>query len=53
MKFVVTDVGYVGLTTGVALAYLGHQVACVAKDPGKLELLFRGKTAFMTTGWKS
>jgi len=31
----------VGLTTGVALAYLGHEVLLVEKDPVKLELLQR------------
>lgn len=30
-----------GLTTGVALAYLGHEVLLVEKDPVKLELLQR------------
>ena len=44
MNVVVIGAGYVGLTTGVALAYLGHEVTCVEKDPGKLELLFRGKS---------
>ena len=44
MNVVVIGAGYVGLTTGVALAYLGHEVTCVEKDPAKLELLSRGKS---------
>lgn len=38
VKVVVVGTGYVGLTTGAALAYLGHQVTGVDKDPGKLDL---------------
>lgn len=44
MKVVIVGAGYVGLTTGVALAYLGHQVTGVDKDPSKLELLYEGKS---------
>lgn len=44
MNVVVIGAGYVGLTTGVALAYLGHEVICVEKDLAKLELLSRGKS---------
>lgn len=44
MNVVIIGAGYVGLTTGVALAYLGHEVTCVEKDPGKLALLSRGKS---------
>lgn len=35
--------GYVGLNTGVAAAYLGHDVVCVDKDRAKLKLLSEGK----------
>jgi len=42
MRLTVVGTGYVGLTTGVALAYLGHQVACVDKDRDKLSLLREG-----------
>ncbi len=39
MNVTVIGCGYVGLTTGVALAYIGHQVIGVEKNPEKLELL--------------
>jgi hypothetical protein len=35
--------GYVGITTGVALANLGHQVTMLDADGAKIELLDRGK----------
>ncbi len=35
--------GYVGLTTGAALAYLGHEVCCLDKDESKIELLQQGQ----------
>ncbi|TDA64541.1 MAG: UDP-glucose/GDP-mannose dehydrogenase family protein [Clostridia bacterium] len=44
MKVAIIGTGYVGLTTGVALAYLGHEVAGVDKDPNKIELLQDGKS---------
>lgn len=44
MNVTVIGTGYVGLTTGAALAYLGHRVTCVDKDPAKLELLCRGRS---------
>ena len=33
MKVVIIGTGYVGLTTGVCLAHVGHEVICVEKDP--------------------
>jgi UDPglucose 6-dehydrogenase len=39
----VIGTGYVGLTTGVALAHLGHQVTCVDTDEAKLETLRAGR----------
>lgn len=44
MKVAIIGCGYVGLTTGVALAYLGHQVTGVEKDQDKLGLLLKGKS---------
>lgn len=38
--------GYVGLTTAVALAYIGHEVTGVEKDPKKLEILKEGRVPF-------
>ncbi|WP_245575099.1 UDP-glucose dehydrogenase family protein [Meiothermus rufus] len=43
MKVAVIGTGYVGITTGVTLAYVGHQVTCVDVDPQKLALLRAGK----------
>ena len=37
LRVVIIGTGYVGLTTGVALAYLGHQVVGVDKDLRKLD----------------
>lgn len=42
MKIVMNGAGYVGLTTGAALAYLGHQVTCVDIDEAKIESLKNG-----------
>ncbi|MBC7294512.1 MAG: UDP-glucose/GDP-mannose dehydrogenase family protein [Thermoleophilia bacterium] len=50
MNVAVIGAGYVGLTTGVVLAYLGHRVTCVDKDPAKLELLCRGRTPIHERG---
>ena len=50
MKVTIIGCGYVGLTTGVALAYLGHQVTGVEKDQDKLELLIQGKSPIHEQG---
>lgn len=42
MKVTIIGTGYVGLSTGVCLAYLGHQVACVDTDERKIERLKQG-----------
>ena len=44
MKVTIIGTGYVGLTTGVCLAYLGHQVTCLDADPRKIETLEAGQT---------
>src|SRR5271156_5280066 len=46
MNVTILGTGYVGLTTGACLAYLGHQVHCVDADPKKIEALERGKMPF-------
>ncbi len=43
MKVGVIGCGYVGLTTGVCLAELGHTVVCVDNDEEKIKKLFSGK----------
>jgi len=50
LRVVIIGTGYVGLTTGVALAYLGHQVVGVDKDLRKLELLQKGKSPIHEPG---
>ncbi len=42
MKVAIVGTGYVGLTTGVALAYLGHDVSCIDVDPAKVAQLKKG-----------
>lgn len=42
MNISVIGTGYVGLTTGVALAHLGHKVVCADIDEAKVELLNKG-----------
>ncbi len=43
MRVTILGTGYVGLTTGAALAYLGHDVSCVDKDESKIERLKQGE----------
>ncbi len=42
--------GYVGLTTGVALAFLGHAVKCVDKNPEIVNKLERGISTIFEPG---
>lgn len=46
MNVAILGTGYVGLTTGACLAYLGHEVHCVDADPKKIEALERGEMPF-------
>ena len=41
---------YVGLTTGVCLAYLGYPVTCVAVDLEKIGMLERGRSPIHEPG---
>ncbi len=50
MKALVVGTGYVGLTTGVALAYLGHKVTCLDVDPRKIEMLQVGQVPIYEPG---
>lgn len=43
MKVTIIGTGYVGLTTGVCLAYIGHQVTCLDAVEQKISLLKEGK----------
>lgn len=42
-QIVVIGAGYVGLTSSVCLAHLGHNVTCVDIDSNKVDLLNRGE----------
>ncbi len=44
MNVAIIGTGYVGLTTGTCLAYLGHDVVCVDSDPAKVARLRAGET---------
>src|SRR5271170_4027826 len=44
MKVWIIGTGYVGLTTGVCLGYLGHKVTCIDSDTNKIGMLQAGKT---------
>lgn len=50
MKVAVIGAGYVGLTTGVALAYLGHDVFEVDKDPSKIDRMKEGHSPIHEPG---
>jgi UDPglucose 6-dehydrogenase len=46
MNVAILGTGYVGLTTGACLAYLGHEVTCVDPDASKIGALQRGEVPF-------
>lgn len=50
MNVTIIGTGYVGLTTGLALAYIGHKVTGVDNNPEKLELLCNGKSPIHENG---
>jgi UDPglucose 6-dehydrogenase len=50
MNLVMIGTGYVGLTTGVGFATLGHHVACVDIDAGKIARLDVGEVPFYEPG---
>ncbi len=43
MRVAIIGTGYVGLTTGVCLGYMGHSVACVDLDEAKVDCLRQGR----------
>lgn len=43
MNVCIIGTGYVGLTTGVCLAFVGHQVTCLDSDESKIAALQAGK----------
>jgi len=50
MKVCVIGTGYVGLTTGLCLAWTGHDVACVDVDSEKVARLSRGESVIYEPG---
>ena len=50
MNVTIIGTGYVGLTTGAALAYLGHNVTCVDKNADIVETLRRGESTIHEPG---
>ncbi|MDD5634964.1 MAG: nucleotide sugar dehydrogenase, partial [Candidatus Omnitrophica bacterium] len=50
MKVAIIGVGYVGLTTGVCLAEVGHTVLCVDNNPEKIKMLKQGKSPIFEPG---
>ncbi|MBZ5608717.1 MAG: UDP-glucose/GDP-mannose dehydrogenase family protein [Acidobacteriia bacterium] len=44
MNVSIIGTGYVGLTTGACLAFLGHKVTCIDTDDNKIAMLRSGKT---------
>src|SRR5579864_2309710 len=44
MNVSIIGTGYVGLTTGACLAFLGHKITCIDSDEKKIALLQAGKT---------
>ena len=50
MKIAMIGTGYVGLVSGVCFSDFGHDVICVDKDPGKIEMLERGEVPIYEPG---
>lgn len=50
MNATIIGTGYVGLTTGLALAYIGHQVTCIDKNPDIIRKLARGEATIHEPG---
>ncbi|MEA4813175.1 MAG: UDP-glucose/GDP-mannose dehydrogenase family protein [Anaerolineaceae bacterium] len=46
MRILIIGTGYVGLTTGVTLAYLGHQVICMDLNTERIAMLNEGQPPF-------
>ncbi len=46
MKIAVIGTGYVGLTTGVGLAEIGHKVVCIDREESKINKLKNGQLPF-------
>jgi len=49
-KITIIGTGYVGLTVGVCLAYLGHKIICVDKNKKKVARLIKGESLIFEPG---
>lgn len=52
MRLCIIGTGYVGLTTGVCLAYFGNNVICVDKDADRIKALKKGMMPIHEEGLK-
>ena len=50
MNITIIGTGYVGLTTGVALAYFGHKVTCIDKNQAIVDKLSKGQATIHEQG---
>jgi UDPglucose 6-dehydrogenase len=50
MKVAIIGTGYVGLTTGVCLGFLGHKVTCLDSDQTKIDTLRSGRAPIYEPG---
>ncbi len=50
LNIIIVGTGYVGLTTGMALGYLGHNVTCVDNDMSIIDRLERGISTIFEPG---
>lgn len=50
MNVTIIGTGYVGLTTGLALSYLGHDVSCIDTNPRVVERLRAGEATIYEQG---
>ena len=50
MRIAMIGTGYVGLVSGACFSDFGHEVACVDKDPAKIERLQRGEVPIFEPG---
>jgi UDPglucose 6-dehydrogenase len=49
-RITIVGCGYVGLTTGVCFAHLGHEVTCTDTDVNRIEQLNRGEVPILEAG---